>query len=82
MVEYNLVALRADGAALIHLRDVVHLLAWSMELPTRRWAECTPLPAWTDLGKNQKETMTAISALARDMASVRHAPPTPPESAR
>ena len=27
MVEYNLVALRADGrAALIHLRDVVHLV--------------------------------------------------------
>ena len=27
MVEYNLVALRADGrAALVHLRDVVHLV--------------------------------------------------------
>ena len=44
-----------------------------MELPTRRRAD-TPLPADWIWEKIRKETMTAISALARDMASVRHSP--------
>ena len=47
--------------------------AWSMELPTRRRAD-TPLPADWIWEKIRKETMTAISALARDMAPVRHSP--------
>ena len=46
-------------------------LAWSMELPTRRRAD-PPLPADWIWEKIRKETMTAISALARDIAPVRH----------
>ena len=44
-------------------------LAWSMELPTSRRAD-TPLPADWICEKIRKATMTAIRALARDMAPV------------
>lgn len=53
MVEYNLVALRADGrAALVHLRDVVHLVGVVKGAAHQTPAD-TPLPADWMLGKNQ-----------------------------